>query len=331
MRFIDLERLEDLQDWPPGKHPFQKYTPQRWEARLLQAQEELRNAADSETWRKIFTKYSDLWSDVKIHLRTQSHDKCWYCETSTRAFPGDIDHYRPKGNIAETADHVGYWWLAFEWRNWRFVCRYCNSLNRDFVTGEVSGKGDSFPLLRGEAYRIKGPDEYEYYEELLREYPKLLDPTEREDTALLTFTSEGVPEPVEENEQQDTYERARASIEIYHLDSSRLKNERKKIFVQVKRHVEDYQRFIYKWETEHDYSAYALARRAGKALGRMIAKDAEYSMAAIAYLKEHFQRHPDWTWIYTLLTSPSEPIYASIYVPVTGVESGAPGEPGETA
>ncbi len=328
MRFIDLERLEDLQDWPPGKHSFQKYPPEKWRARLLQAQEELRNASDSETRSKVFTKYGDLWSDVKIHLRTQSHDKCWYCETSTRGFPGDIDHYRPKGNIAETADHVGYWWLAFEWRNWRFVCRYCNSLNRDFVTGEVSGKGDSFPLLRGEICRIKGPDEYEYYEELMREYPKLLDPTEREDTALITFTSEGMPEPVEEN--GDNYERAKASIEIYFLDRSMLKNKRKEIFVQVKSHVEDYQRFIRKWESEHNHSDYYLARRAGKALGRMIAKDAEYSMTAITYLKEHLRRHPDWTWISTLLTSPSEPIYVSMYVPVTDTEPGAIDKPEES-
>lgn len=331
MRFIDLERLEELQDWPPSKHPFQNYSPQNWRARQLKAEEELRNAPDSETRRKIFTRYSDLWSDVKVHLRTQSHNKCWYCETSTRGFPGDIDHYRPKGRVAEAANHDGYWWLAFEWRNWRFVCRYCNSLNRDFETGKVSGKGDSFPLLCGEAYRIKSPNEYEYYEELLREGPKLLDPTEREDIGLLTFTSEGVPEPAEEKELSDKHERAKASIEIYHLDSSRLKNERKKIFAQVKRYVEDYQRFMRKWEIEHDRYAYALARRAGKVLGRMIAKDAEYSMAAITYLTEHFQLHPDWTWIYRLLISPSEPIYASIYVPVTGAESGAIDKPGESS
>ena len=141
-----------------------------------------------------------------------------------------------------------------------------------------------------------------------------------EDIGLITFTSEGLPEHVEKDKHLDNYERARASIEIYHLDSSRLKNERKKIFAWVKRHVEVYQRSMNKWESQRDYSAYARARDAGKALGRMLAHDAEYSMTAITYLKEYQQLHPDWKWLDKFLTSPSEPIYASIYVQVTGTE-----------
>ena len=46
-----------------------------------------------------------------------------------------------------------------------------------------------------------------------------------------------------------------------------------------------------KWETEHDYSARALGSSSErKYLGRMIAIDAEYSMTAMRYLKEHLQR-----------------------------------------
>lgn len=327
MRFIDLERLEELPDWPPGRRPYPNYTPQQWRERLAKARTELNNAPDSEARSKIFTRYSDLWSEVKVHLRVQSHDKCWYCETSTRSFPGDIDHYRPKGKVTESAGHPGYWWLAFEWRNWRFVCRYCNSPNKDLETGKVSGKGNKFPLLYDdESRRIKSPDAYEAYEELWSENPALLDPTEREDISLITFTSEGLPEPVEKDEKRTTYKRAKASIETYFLDNTRLKNERKKIYAQVTRHVEKYDRYMRKWETGHNRSDYTIAREAGKALGRMIAPDAEYSMTAIDYLQQYLRLHPDWSWINTLLTSPSEPVYSSIYVPVAGADSGAADE-----
>ena len=331
MRFIDIERLEELEDWPPGTYLAQQYSPQQWRERLRKAEEELHAAPDSATRNKIFSKYSDLWSQAKYYFRLHSHDKCWYCETSTSGFTGDIDHYRPKGRVAESPSHQGYWWLAFEWRNWRFVCRYCNSLNKDPETGRVGGKADHFPLLHGEAQRITSPDDYEYYEELLCEDPKLLDPTEPGDSDLITFTSEGLPIPVEQDTRLDKYERARASIEIYHLDSTRLKNRRKQVFANVKGYIEEYRRSMRKWEKEHDHFAYDRARKAARKLGRMIAKDAEYSMTTIAYLQDYFQRHPDCTWITTLLTSPSDPVYPRMYVPKSGVESNTPDEVSESS
>ena len=304
MRFIHIELLEELEDWPPGKHPHQKRSPEQWRERLRKAQEELRNVPDGKTRSAIFAKYSDLWSDAKEHYRDLSCDKCWYCETRTHRIPGDIDHYRPKGNVAEAnGEHQGYWWLAFDWRNWRFACRYCNSRFTDLETGIVCGKGDSFPLLHGETYRIKDASEYEDSEDLLREDPLLLDPTEPGDAELLTFTREGHPDSIEKNEESVNYKRVKKSIELYHLDHSRLVRERKKIFLQVHRHVHDYQRFQRKWEVEQDRSAQILARRALKTLGLMIAQKAEYSMAARAYLKEYRENNPEWAWIDQLLTS----------------------------
>jgi 5-methylcytosine-specific restriction endonuclease McrA len=333
MRFIDLERLEEeIADWPPGRHPYQHYTPQKWRERLLKAEAELHSARDSEARSKVFTRYSDLWSDVKVHLQKQSMGKCWYCETKVRSFPGDIDHYRPKGRVAEAADHPGYWWLAFEWRNWRFICRFCNSLNTDFETGKIGGKANKFPLLDDdESGRIKSPDAYEAYEDLWRENPALLDPTEREDIGLITFTSEGLPEPVEKYEKRATYKRAKASIETYFLDCSRLKNERKKIYAKIKRHVEKYNRFMSKWDTGHNRSDYEVAKEAGKVLGRMIAPDAEYSMTTIDYLQQYLRLYPDWTWINKILTSPSMPVYASIYVPAADTEPDATDKSGASS
>ena len=133
VRYINMAKLEELEDWPPGKlehlervvkggSPRQLRTSEKWREELDQAMKEIRNAKDSKTRSVIFTKYSHLWSDVKEYYRKLSFDKCWYCETSTHRMPGEIDHYRPKAGVTGS-DHPGYWWLAFEWRNWHFVCK----------------------------------------------------------------------------------------------------------------------------------------------------------------------------------------------------------------
>jgi len=317
MRFIDLERLREIPDWPPGRQQFSTRTPDAWKARLETARAELEKAATQEERGKIIDRYSDLWSEVKIHLRRRSFDKCWYCETSTKGFPGDIDHYRPKKGVEEAPDHEGYWWLAFEWRNWRFVCRFCNSENKDHETGEVGGKANQFPLLdNDESRRIKSREEYEEYEDLWRERSALLDPTVREDTDLITFTSEGVAVPAEKDERLVKHKRAKVSIKVYHLDRSSLNNSRKKIYIKAEKLVKAYRKYMSKWDSEQNHDDLERALEAGKELGLMIAHDAEYSAATITYLQEYFYSHPQETWVIKLLTSPSEPIYASINVQI---------------
>ena len=216
--------------------------------------------------------------------------------------PGEIDHYRPKAGVAQS-EHPGYWWLAFEWRNWRFVCKHCNSQYTDPETGIVGGKGNHFPLLDGEKRRICSEYDYQEYEDLLDEDPMLLDPTERGDPELLTFTSDGRPAPAVEDEETINYRRVKKSIEIYHLNHSRLNRERRKIYNYVRDLVKDYQRYQLKWETEGDRSARALARKALIKLGDMITPDAEYSSTARAYLRAYSQDGDQWAWVDRLLTA----------------------------
>jgi len=315
VRFINITKLEELEDWPPGKlekhakeelegsrNKRKKRTPAEWRERWQKAENELRNLPEGKTRSQIFAQYSDLWSDVKEHFRTLSHDKCWYCETSTHRMPGEIDHYRPKAGVAQS-EHPGYWWLAFEWRNWRFVCKHCNSQYTDPETGIVGGKGNHFPLLDGEKRRICSEHDYEEYEDLLDEDPMLLDPTERGDPELLTFTSDGRPAPAVEDKETINYQRVKKSIEIYHLNHSRLNRERRKIYNYIRDFVKDYQRYQLKWEMEGDRSARALARKALIKLGDMITPDAEYSSTARAYLRAYSQDGDQWAWVDRLLTA----------------------------
>lgn len=301
MRFINIKRLEELEDWPPGK--LDKRSPEEWRARLRKAEAELRKLPSGKTRAHIFAQYSDLWSDVKELFRQLSYEKCWYCETKTDRMRGDIDHYRPKGGVTNT-NHPGYWWLAFEWRNWRFACELCNSRLTDHATGIAGGKGNYFPLLNGEAQRIWDECDYDDYEDLLEEDPILLDPVEREDPELLSFNSDGRPGPATDSEQSDDYRRAKTSIGIYHLNHSKLNRERRKIYCRVRDLVKDYQRYRSRWERDRDRSARGFARNAMRELGEMITPDAEYSAAARAYLMMHVKDNPELTKLFKMLTAP---------------------------
>src|SRR5882724_10918370 len=144
MRYINMNKeLRKIEDWPPGslehlkKLEHRKQTPEKWKADLQRAESELCNLPSGKTYSDIINKYSYLWSDVKEYYREISHEKCWYCETKTGRMLGDIDHYRPKGRVTQNLAHPGYWWLAFEWRNWRFCCEICNSKSTDYEAGTV--------------------------------------------------------------------------------------------------------------------------------------------------------------------------------------------------
>ncbi|MCP4215167.1 MAG: TIGR02646 family protein [bacterium] len=78
------------------------------------------------------------WSDVKGELHTYQNGKCCYCERyRDPEQDSDVEHFRPKGRVAEDDAHPGYWWLAYEWDNLFFSCKSCNERY----------KKDMFPLL----------------------------------------------------------------------------------------------------------------------------------------------------------------------------------------
>jgi uncharacterized protein (TIGR02646 family) len=309
MRYISMSDLEALEGWPPGmlehlKHlRHRKQTPEKWRADLRQAQNELRNLPPGKTYSDIFKKYSYLWSDVKEYYRHISHEKCWYCETKTDRMRGDIDHYRPKGGVIQNPDHPGYWWLAFEWRNWRFACELCNSKLTDYATGLVGGKGSAFPLVGDdESRRICNECDYE---DLFAEDPALLDPTEPQDPQLLSFTSDGRPGPITNDEKSIEYQRVETSIRAYHLDHHKLNRERQTLYYKVLKLVTIYRKYDALWQTNRsDLGSRACAREAYANLRALIAPKAPYSAAARAYLKEHRKENPQWHWVDQLLTDP---------------------------
>ena len=117
--------------------------------------------------KKSFAFKAYKLKSVKRALEEMFHGKCAYCETfyaSTQ--PLDVEHFRPKGAVAEAEGHPGYWWLAMAWDNLLPSCIDCNRKRNQITPGgdtsqvrlletsagytsavtAGSGKKDSFPL-----------------------------------------------------------------------------------------------------------------------------------------------------------------------------------------
>jgi hypothetical protein len=142
-----------------------------------------------------FTAYKQ--QDVVEALNELFHGKCAYCESSIKAVqPTDIEHFRPKGRVADCPAHPGYWWLAARWDNLLASCIDCNrrryhnvqQLTQDQLVKEIDGKfllgkGDLFPIL-GAKYAFAEGDDHD------AEDAALIDPTRRNPNVHLMWLQE---------------------------------------------------------------------------------------------------------------------------------------------
>ncbi|MBD9560653.1 HNH endonuclease [Ensifer sp. ENS03] len=192
--------------------------------------------------KKAFPYAAYKGSDVKLALETLFHGKCAYCETrySTSA-PVDIEHYRPKGAVAEAPLHGGYWWIAMDWENLLPSCIDCNR-RRDQVLVDVSasleelaasatpaksaaGKKDSFPLA-DERLRVLAQSTNFSDEGAL-----LLDPCRDDPAECLTYNFDpvrplGLMVPAGDDRSML---RGAVSIQVYGLNRLRLVQDRTEV------------------------------------------------------------------------------------------------------
>jgi len=157
---------------------------------------------------------------------------CWYSEAKALSSDFHVDHFRPKGRALQLDDteRTGYWWLAFDWRNYRLAGSYPNSAHKD-DDGNVRGKQDYFPLrnLDNAATDPKAS--------LEDEEPYFIDPTIEEDVILISFDETG---SVRVNTTDDWEKsRVRVSVKYYYLDNPELKDARKQVWNQCKRTIQN--------------------------------------------------------------------------------------------
>ncbi|MXX15114.1 MAG: HNH endonuclease [Gemmatimonadetes bacterium] len=93
---------------------------QSWKAEYI-AGVETGNLKDSQ-------RYRYRHRDIKEALRTETHEKCAYCESKiSHVHPGEIDHISP---VSHRPD------LCVEWNNLTLVCSECNRRKSDYYNEE---------------------------------------------------------------------------------------------------------------------------------------------------------------------------------------------------
>ncbi|EJA7360668.1 hypothetical protein MWW42_003913 [Vibrio alginolyticus] len=162
--------------------------------------------------KKEYIKSTNTWGLLKKWLSDLSDGKCWYCEASSERATADVDHFRPKAGVScdrtKLSSHDGYYWLAYEWENYRYSCQRCNRPEKE--NNITFGKHNEFALL-DENQRNNTPSCNNI------ELPKLLDPCIDNDTKLLAHLSNGEVAPVYPV-GTDEYLRAEYTVKVFGLN-----------------------------------------------------------------------------------------------------------------
>ncbi len=188
-----------------------------WLAKADKVIQMIKNAPNSETRNEIIEKNSKIWGELKEWLLSLSDNKCWFSEARDCINYSEVEHFRPK-TIAKDKNgkkHEGYWWLAFDWENYR-------------VCGDVVNKkkGSFFPLREGS---VRGSLSIDYR----LEEPILLDPADPVDPTLLSFDFDGSAIPAAGIIDEWDLERVNYSIKRYNLNAhSVLVDQRKLVWTE---------------------------------------------------------------------------------------------------
>lgn len=117
-------------------------------------------------------------NDVKKSLSDMHSGKCCYCERKRdEKRETDVEHFRPKACVTEEPQHLGYWWLAYNWDNYFYSCKKCNQTH----------KKNQFPLMLGSLRAFNPTDN------IANEKPFLLNPEKDnpEDFIIYEWTKTG--------------------------------------------------------------------------------------------------------------------------------------------
>jgi len=165
----------------------------------------------------------------------------------------------------------GYWWLAFDWENYRCACTYCNSFR---ISDETDGgKQDKFPLFP-DCTRAECPED-----DLNQEHPALLDPFDPDDHKLLWFDADGKPVPNARCSEADA-EKVLNSISIFHLHETRITRRRNRLRIDIEKEVRELKEAL-------SQGANARVARLKAKLRRRVRDTEMLSRAAVVYLSNH--------------------------------------------
>lgn len=241
--------------------------PDTWLEEAEQLTEQLKNASSEEERKQIIEKNEKHWrsNTFRDWLIDQFKGKCWYSEAKESVSSYHVDHFRPKGRVTniDGSFREGYWWLAFEWNNYR-------------ISGELLNvkKRDLFPLNYGsyaQPFDTKG---------LEIEAPILLDPCVEDEASLISFNEVGEAIPAEGIDDADEW-RVDKTIDILGLNKlGRLVSNRSAKWNECLLEIIEYK----KPSEEDNHQALKLVRRASavRKLKKMVKYEEEFSSVALS-------------------------------------------------
>lgn len=195
MRYIDFRKIDATSD-----------VMKNWLSEAAKKISDV-NALSTHDKRKEYFKNNNIWTDLKPYFKLVYGKVCWYSETDLSGEYGDIDHFRPKSVSMDAQKKIilsdGYWWLAYDYTNYRLSCTVSNR-----PSGNDVGKRNYFPL-RDVRNALRPKDD------ITKEEPVLLDPCCLHDTRLMGYSADGEPIPL----TNDLWEIKRVdfSIKAYNL------------------------------------------------------------------------------------------------------------------
>lgn len=252
MRFINIEDFSPDNDWIENSSTLTN---------------SLKSASTKVERNKIIDSNEKEWSKLKESLLSLSHNKCWYSEAKETFSYYHVDHFRPKKVALDInkRDMGGYWWLAFEWTNYRICGGVANVLKRD-----------KFAVKKNKANLPS--------DEIDDEIIYLLDPTEEEDVLKITFNSYGEVLPIYKKGEW-FYEQADYTITTLNLNFKLLKEARKEIWNKCEGLIEETQKLMNENNTSPSASRRGRVKEKMKQIKELIKPTSEFSTTAKACLR----------------------------------------------
>lgn len=268
MIWIDLTNKTPTDEDIPG---WTAWTSAQWDAWKARSEElvlklaELEGAGRLEERNALIDDNSDHWVELKPWLLALSYGKCWFSEVRDLYSHYDVEHFRPKKKAKALGgvERDGYWWLAFDYMNFR-ACG--NVGNRK--------KGGWFPLREGSqcsTYAARCEEcEVNYF----------LDPTDEEDVKLVAFDESGAMIADPECGQWER-ERVEETVKRLKLDEhAALQEERRKVWQKVDNLIEQYKQAKARIDIATNPVAKDRLVRIGKEIRELADRESELSAVA---------------------------------------------------
>ncbi len=242
-----------------------------WEAKARELTKELLEKNPEERAAFIKSKRDETWGNGALleWLRSAVGNKCWYSEVPLDGADPNVDHFRPKGRVVEI-DHStlektgdispGYWWLAFEPKNFRLSCMHSNQRRVDEET--EGGKWDFFPV---EGARAPEGTEWDQIEEAVLPF----DPCNVADMALLWFSPDGTPTLKKDSPSDEELGRLKVTIWLFHLDKKEIAQQRRAYVIDISRDIKDADAMFKIWQKSGAATGSVFYKRFDAAIARL--------------------------------------------------------------